>query len=265
MVVGIRELSRDTSRIIKEFERTGEPVIVTREGQPIGALVAVDRRRLEDLVLATAPEFVDRRRRADEEVRDGETRSLQALAAERGIELPAESDRGAKSLIELAKDSTAEQLSPLDDMLAPEMMQHIKAQMADQVATLSAEMVEQVQRGAGAELEPDGVREVVELNTAISATLVRQELSHLLSYGGTDAAGQLQEALGSLLQRVRGIAGGLPEAGNAVLLTRHAFLAGARSGFQQQHAVAMHGLLAPSVRVSEVESSDVASTAAPLA
>ena len=229
MVVGIRELSRDTSRIIQEFERTGEPVIVTREGRPIGALVTVDQHRLQELVLATAPEFVERRRLADEEVRTGQTQSLRELAAERGVEAPSESDPEA-NLTELATESTAAHLRPLEKMLAPEIMVGIKHGVADQVAALSAEMVDLMQRDIGAELEPAGVREGVDFNAAISAQLVREELSVALSRSGIDTTEQVHEVLASLRQRMRGMAESIPETEGYVVETHRAFLAGVRSG-----------------------------------
>src|SRR6185436_17879250 len=81
-VIGIRQLSRETSRVIKEFEESGEPVIVTREGKPIGALMPLSETQLQDLVLATASEFRPRGERSRQ------TRLLREAAAERHIDLP---------------------------------------------------------------------------------------------------------------------------------------------------------------------------------
>jgi prevent-host-death family protein len=88
-VVGIRELSRDTSRVIKEFERTGEPVVLTREGKPIGALVRVDQTRLEALALSSVPEIAAARREAIQADDEGRIRSLDDVAREHGVEPPA--------------------------------------------------------------------------------------------------------------------------------------------------------------------------------
>ncbi|MGH8934389.1 MAG: type II toxin-antitoxin system Phd/YefM family antitoxin [Egibacteraceae bacterium] len=63
--IGIHELSRDTSRVIAEVERTGRPLIVTRDGEPIVALCAIGVDDLEDLALAYAPEFVRDRAEVD--------------------------------------------------------------------------------------------------------------------------------------------------------------------------------------------------------
>jgi antitoxin (DNA-binding transcriptional repressor) of toxin-antitoxin stability system len=104
--VGIRQLSRETSRIIKDFEETGRPVILTREGRPIGAFVPLSERELEDLVLANAPEFRNSARRSHEDLLAGRARSLEDVARERGIELPsrapAESEPGKAAALEQA-------------------------------------------------------------------------------------------------------------------------------------------------------------------
>lgn len=80
--VGIRELSRDTSRVIREFEESGEPLIVTREGKPIGALMPVTEGQVQDIVMATAPEFRPGPRVAGELP---ESQSLEEYAAEQGV------------------------------------------------------------------------------------------------------------------------------------------------------------------------------------
>lgn len=229
MIVGIRELSRDTSRIIQEFERTGEPVIVTREGLPIGALVAVDQQQLQDLVLATAPEFIQRRRHAEEEVRAGQTRSVQEVAAERGIELPAEADADA-GLSELALDSTTAKLRPLEGLLAPQVMRDIEQEVAGEVATVSAEMVEHARRAPGADLDRDDVREVVELNASISAEFVKQELSAAVTAGEPDVQ-RTGRVVASVGERLRSIASHI-ETGSGVI----PFLVGFQSGSELARA-----------------------------
>src|SRR5262245_35326666 len=100
--VGIRELSRETSRVIKQFEETGEPLIITRENRPIGVLQAVDSSQLEDLVLATAPEFQESSQRTREAVEAGTTRSLDDLADERGGESSASPGKRSGSPIFLS-------------------------------------------------------------------------------------------------------------------------------------------------------------------
>jgi prevent-host-death family protein len=70
--IGIRELARETSKILKSVEDDGEPVIITRQGRPIAALTRVDPEQVEELVLSIAPEHVNARTEAEEAVRAGE-------------------------------------------------------------------------------------------------------------------------------------------------------------------------------------------------
>jgi antitoxin (DNA-binding transcriptional repressor) of toxin-antitoxin stability system len=88
--VGIRELSHDTSRVIREFEAKGEPLIITRQGQPIGTLMPVSQRQVEDIVLATAPEFRPAPR--DESAEPPRLRPLREYAAERGITIKSDEE-----------------------------------------------------------------------------------------------------------------------------------------------------------------------------
>ena len=81
-VIGIRELPRETGEIVERVRRTRRPVVVTKRGRPAVALVEIDRDALEDLVLATTPEFTKGLRRADEELRRGEARALSTVLAE---------------------------------------------------------------------------------------------------------------------------------------------------------------------------------------
>ena len=50
--IGIRDLSRNASQVIDRVSSTGNPMIVTKHGRPVAALIAVDPDALEDFVLA---------------------------------------------------------------------------------------------------------------------------------------------------------------------------------------------------------------------
>jgi prevent-host-death family protein len=73
--VGIRELGRDTSRIVHEVEESGRPALVTNHGRLVVAVVPIDVDQIEDLVLASAPDFIEDLRHADSALRAGVTRS----------------------------------------------------------------------------------------------------------------------------------------------------------------------------------------------
>jgi prevent-host-death family protein len=209
-VVGIRQLSRDTSRVIKEFEETGEPVILTREGRPIGALVAVDQDQLQDLVLATAPGFRERHGQAKAEFESGEARPLAEAARERGIDLSSaeaqvglaeegdevEGEEGevAGELWDAYRRATVEvELRPLASALDTQFADRIFSDASEEIETLDDEVLIAMGEAEGnhpAELEirelSDEVRELTELNAALYSRYFRHKLIGQL--GRTDAA-----------------------------------------------------------------------------
>jgi len=69
----MRELSRRTAGVVGEVVQSGRPVLVTRHGHPVAALIPLRDEELEDWILANAPEFVEDMKRADEEIARGET------------------------------------------------------------------------------------------------------------------------------------------------------------------------------------------------
>ena len=77
--IGIRDLSRNASQVIDRVSSTGSPMIVTKHGRPVAALVAVDPDALDDFVLATAPEYAVARRAADADLAARRTRPAAAV------------------------------------------------------------------------------------------------------------------------------------------------------------------------------------------
>lgn len=73
--VSIRDLQRDTSRVIDRVESSGRPELVTRRGHPVAALVPIDSDELEDLALQLVPSFARSMIEADNDLRKGRTRS----------------------------------------------------------------------------------------------------------------------------------------------------------------------------------------------
>src|SRR5689334_20788138 len=70
--IGIRELSRRLSRVLDDLQEGGEPVVITKQGRPVAALVSVDAGEIESLVLSAATPFQKRREQADKAVAAGE-------------------------------------------------------------------------------------------------------------------------------------------------------------------------------------------------
>lgn len=75
-IVSVRDLARRMRELLDKVETTGEPVLVTRRGRPVGVFYSVAEGDLEDFVLAHAPEFTTAMREADEELTAGATVSL---------------------------------------------------------------------------------------------------------------------------------------------------------------------------------------------
>lgn len=73
-MIGIRDLSRNASRVIDRVAGTGDPMIVTKHGRPVAAVIAVDPDALEDFLLATAPEYAAAIRAAESDLRAGRAR-----------------------------------------------------------------------------------------------------------------------------------------------------------------------------------------------
>jgi prevent-host-death family protein len=70
--VNVRELARNTSKVIDDVAKRRRPTLVTRAGRPVAAVVPIDADALEDWILANAPEIIDGVRLADEELRRGD-------------------------------------------------------------------------------------------------------------------------------------------------------------------------------------------------
>jgi antitoxin (DNA-binding transcriptional repressor) of toxin-antitoxin stability system len=81
-VVKMRELLRQPKSVFETLERTGEPIIVTREGEPVAALFPVDREQAAEMAMAALPEFVESRARAANARSEGRTSSAAELLRE---------------------------------------------------------------------------------------------------------------------------------------------------------------------------------------
>lgn len=73
--VTVRELARNTAAVIQEVESSGRPALVTRNGRPVAALVAVDQAALEEWLLARAPDITRMVADSDADLKAGRIRS----------------------------------------------------------------------------------------------------------------------------------------------------------------------------------------------
>ena len=55
--VTIRELARNTAAVIQQVEASRRPALITRNGRPVAALVAVDEATLEEWLLSRAADL----------------------------------------------------------------------------------------------------------------------------------------------------------------------------------------------------------------
>lgn len=85
-VVGIRQLARNASAIIRDVSKTRMPTVVTDRGKPVGVIYPFDEEDLEDYVLANAPEFIARREQADRDIAEGRAIPLEELLERFGVE-----------------------------------------------------------------------------------------------------------------------------------------------------------------------------------
>jgi prevent-host-death family protein len=81
-VVSIRALLRDAGAVFEGVERDQEPVLITRRGRPVAALVPVDPERAEAMLLSSVPEFVESRNRAENARAEGRTTPLEGVLRE---------------------------------------------------------------------------------------------------------------------------------------------------------------------------------------
>ena len=82
-IVSVRELSQDTSGVLRKLEESGEPLLITRYGRFIGALVPLSHSRVEQEVLGDLDEFIDKNERLG--LRDDETTTPADLREELGL------------------------------------------------------------------------------------------------------------------------------------------------------------------------------------
>lgn len=80
--VSVRELSRNTSRVLAAISASDAPALVTSHGRIVAAIVPVDAGDLADYVLARASQFVDDLRLAEEDIAAGRTRDAREVLAE---------------------------------------------------------------------------------------------------------------------------------------------------------------------------------------
>jgi len=79
-VIGLRQLSRETSEVIQELLSSGEPVVITKKGWPVATLAPVDETQVQDLVLSLAPSIKETSSITKVDVSPAKTRTLDKVS-----------------------------------------------------------------------------------------------------------------------------------------------------------------------------------------
>lgn len=85
-VVGIRQLARNASAIIRDVRETKRPAVVTDRGKPVGVIYPFDEEDLDDYLLANLPGLAERLEQADRDIAEGKTIPLEELLTRFGVE-----------------------------------------------------------------------------------------------------------------------------------------------------------------------------------
>jgi prevent-host-death family protein len=103
-IIGLRQLSRETSDVIKELQNSGEPVVITKQGRPVATIMPVDETTAEDLVLGLAPSIREVSSTADVEAFSSERdRTIEEFSEQLAQEASRTAD-GRKALAEYERD-----------------------------------------------------------------------------------------------------------------------------------------------------------------
>jgi antitoxin (DNA-binding transcriptional repressor) of toxin-antitoxin stability system len=81
-VIGVRELARETRRVLDQLEENGEPVVVARHGKPVAVLAVPTSEQLADADLAATPGFRESLDDANRELAEGKTRPFDEVLDE---------------------------------------------------------------------------------------------------------------------------------------------------------------------------------------
>jgi antitoxin YefM len=85
MAIGVRDLKNRASEILRQIQRRGKGVTVTRHGRPAALLLPIDTEEAEDYILSHAPEIVASLRHAERDLRAGRGTDLRTLRKRRGL------------------------------------------------------------------------------------------------------------------------------------------------------------------------------------
>jgi antitoxin (DNA-binding transcriptional repressor) of toxin-antitoxin stability system len=175
-VVKMRELLREPRPVFEELERSGEPVVLTRDGEAIAALFPIDREQAVEIAMAGLPEFVQSRDRARNARSEGRTapgadfrREFESRHGSGGGEAPITPTVAAAS----SEASTGENSSGLGAEIEAALIENLKVLFGEEVSRELAEGVEDRIAAASEPVLDAAPREVIEQDVDAREFVVR--------------------------------------------------------------------------------------------
>ena len=178
--MGIRALLRDAKAVFERIEQDQEPVLITRRGRPFAALVPVDPENAEALILSSAPELVESRRRAENSRAEGRTISLEDALRDLDVDEAAEADEGVESA-ELGGlvDAIQGPLPGLAKVIGIERAEEVDRLATQRVEKFTSDLLHDV---VDAELvPPDEIADLVATVAPLNARMVKLRLNRELA------------------------------------------------------------------------------------
>lgn len=101
-IVKMRDLLRNPTEVFDTLKPGDDPVLITRNGEPVALLSPVAPEDAASAALAALPEFAERQRQADQAIREGRmvrsSEVLSRLRAQPGAETPAPEEEAVATL-----------------------------------------------------------------------------------------------------------------------------------------------------------------------
>jgi prevent-host-death family protein len=140
-VVPMRDLLRKPQDVFTQVEETREPVLITRNGRAVAALFPVDPEQAEHLVLATAPEYVQSRLRAENARSEGRTRSMADVARDLETRQAAAEGGEQDRPLTVGSDANAPALTEIEAFFGPRLANELADLTEERVAAVSASLL----------------------------------------------------------------------------------------------------------------------------
>jgi prevent-host-death family protein len=199
-VITVRALLRDAAAVFDRLETDQEPVVVTRHGHPVAALVPIDQDHAEAMILSAAPELIESRRRAANARAEGRTIPLSNALQNLDVEQLSQD----REQVAIPGSHSEQAEDPLVQSLA-ELTYLVGASLAAEVTETATRRVDEITRQAVSAASAGGVLEEGEPREQLLGRIHRLNARLLgLSFR--------HELLSDALERVTAVSAGAPVA-----------------------------------------------------